>query len=287
MKLRQICSATLLGLATLTATLATTATPAMAAEAASHPTVSPNRYLEMLSRDNAVLLLVDHQVGLLSGVRDTTVGELKHNVVALANAARALGVPVIVTATMPDGMWGPTMPELTSALPDVKVINRTVINAWDDPAVRAAIEKTGRKQLIIAGVSLEICASFPALSAKLPAMMPGWCSMPPAPSTKPSAPLGCNACWGPVSRSPTTPLPRSRCCAATSIPRRTMSTAPSTCLSLPWCGRCKKVPRSRNSPRLRSDDRRLLLSSRGYIDDQTPDSLRPRQGPTAAHWQRL
>ena len=51
-------------------------------------------------------------------------------------------------------------------LPDVKVINRTVINAWDDPAVRAAIEKTGRKQLIIAGVSLEICASFPALSAK-------------------------------------------------------------------------------------------------------------------------
>ncbi|WP_421215840.1 isochorismatase family protein [Aeromonas jandaei] len=166
MKLRQICSATLLGLATLTATLATTATPAMAAEATSHPTVSPNRYLEMLSRDNAVLLLVDHQVGLLSGVRDTTVGELKHNVVALANAARALGVPVIVTATMPDGMWGPTMPELTSALPDVKVINRTVINAWDDPAVRAAIEKTGRKQLIIAGVSLEICASFPALSAK-------------------------------------------------------------------------------------------------------------------------
>jgi len=155
MKLRQICSATLLGLATLTTTLATTATPAMAAEAASHPTVSPNRYLEMLSRDNAVLLLVDHQVGLLSGVRDTTVGELKHNVVALANAARALGVPVIVTATMPDGMWGPTMPELTSALPDVKVINRTVINAWDD-----------RKQLIIAGVSLEICASFPALSAK-------------------------------------------------------------------------------------------------------------------------
>ncbi|WP_429186852.1 hypothetical protein [Aeromonas veronii] len=78
MKLRQICSATLLGLATLTATLTTTATPAMAAEAASHPTVSPNRYLEMLSRDNAVLLLVDHQVGLLSGVRDTTVGELKH-----------------------------------------------------------------------------------------------------------------------------------------------------------------------------------------------------------------
>ncbi|WP_374555452.1 isochorismatase family protein [Aquitalea pelogenes] len=125
-----------------------------------------NTNLNMLSRDNAVVLLVDHQVGLISGVRDIPLGDLKHNVVALAKAARTLGVPVIVTATMPDGMWGPTMPELTAALPGVKVISRTMINAWDDPNVRAAIEQTGRKQIIVAGVSLEICASFPALSAK-------------------------------------------------------------------------------------------------------------------------
>ncbi|MDR3565279.1 MAG: isochorismatase family protein [Negativicutes bacterium] len=120
----------------------------------------------MLSRDNAVLLLVDHQVGLISGVRDTTVGDLKHNVVALAKAAKTLGIPVIITATMPEGMWGPTMPELTDALPGVQVLNRTMINAWDDPAVKAAIEKTGRTQVLIAGVSLEVCAAFPALSAK-------------------------------------------------------------------------------------------------------------------------
>lgn len=162
MKMRHLFCASLLGLGFLTAPL----TPAIAADATNQITAAQNSYLKMLSREDAVLLLVDHQVGLLSGVRDISLGDLKHNVVALANAARALGVPVIITATMPDGMWGATMPELTTALPDVKVINRTVINAWDDPVVRAAIEKTGRKQLIIAGVSLEICASFPALSAK-------------------------------------------------------------------------------------------------------------------------
>jgi len=125
-----------------------------------------NANLTLLSRKNTVLLLVDHQVGLLTGVRDISVADLKHNVVGLAKAAHDLGVPVIVTATMPDGMWGPIFPELLQALPGTQVISRTTINAWDDPRVRAAIEKTGRKQIVIAGVSLEICASFPALTAK-------------------------------------------------------------------------------------------------------------------------
>ncbi|WP_211441313.1 isochorismatase family protein [Collimonas humicola] len=125
-----------------------------------------NAYLAPQSRDDTVLLLVDHQVGLFTGVRDMPVAELKHNVVALAKAAQALGVPVIMTATMPDGMWGPTIPELRAALPGVPVISRNVVNAWQDPQVQAAIRKTGRKQILIAGVSLEVCATFPALSAK-------------------------------------------------------------------------------------------------------------------------
>lgn len=124
-------------------------------------------YLSTLSRDNTVLLLVDHQVGLLTGVRDMNLEELKHNVVALAKAAQVMGIPIIVTATMPDGMWGPTMSELTSAIPGVQIISRTIINAWDDPQVQAAIKKTGRKQILIAGLSLEVCATLPALSAKL------------------------------------------------------------------------------------------------------------------------
>jgi nicotinamidase-related amidase len=118
-----------------------------------------------LSSDNAALVLVDHQVGLLSGVRDISIAELKNNVVSLAKAMRALKVPTIVTTTARESMWGPTFPELVSALPDIKVIDRNTVNAWDDPRVAAAIEATGRKKLIFAGVSLEVCAAFPAITA--------------------------------------------------------------------------------------------------------------------------
>ena len=139
--------------------------PAIAADLASPVTAVKASNLSLLSRDNTVLVLVDHQVGLFTGVRDIPVADLKHNVVALAKAAKLMGIPVVMTATMPDGMWGPTIPELTAVLPDVPVLSRTVINAWDDPKVRDAIKKAGRKQILIAGVSLEVCAAFPALSA--------------------------------------------------------------------------------------------------------------------------
>src|SRR3984893_227623 len=118
-----------------------------------------------LSSDNAALVLVDHQVGLLTGVRDITVAELKSNVVSLAKAMRTLKVPTIVTTTARDSMWGPTFPELVEALPGIKIIDRSTVNAWDDPRVAAAIEATGRKKLIIAGISLEVCAAFPAITA--------------------------------------------------------------------------------------------------------------------------
>jgi hypothetical protein len=88
--------------------------------------------LERLTPDNAALLLIDHQVGLFTGVRDIPAGELKHNVIALAKALKVLGVPIIVTATSPE-MWGPTIPELTEALPGISIINRTTVNAFDEP----------------------------------------------------------------------------------------------------------------------------------------------------------
>src|SRR6266550_8191539 len=93
-------------------------------------TKAPNRYHERLTSDNAALLLIDHQVGLFTGVRDIPVAELTHNVVGLAKAARALGVPTIVTATSPK-MWGPVIPELTQALPGISIIDRTTVNAFD------------------------------------------------------------------------------------------------------------------------------------------------------------
>ena len=118
-----------------------------------------------LTSDNAALVLVDHQVGLLSGVRDITVAELKSNVVSLAKAMRVLKVPTVITTTARDSLWGPTFPELVSALPDLPIIDRSSVNVWDDPKVAAAIEATGRRKLIFAGVSLEVCAAFPAMTA--------------------------------------------------------------------------------------------------------------------------
>lgn len=124
-----------------------------------------NRTYEPLTADNAAVILVDHQVGLLTGVRDYSIGELKHNVVALAKAAKALGLPIIVVTTARDSLWGPTIPELVEALPGIEIIDRSSVNAFDDPRVAKAIEATGRKKLIFAGVSLEVCAAFPAMTA--------------------------------------------------------------------------------------------------------------------------
>lgn len=123
------------------------------------------RNYEALTADNAALVLVDHQVGLMTGVRDYSTGELKHNVVALAKAARALKLPIVVTTTARDSMWGPTFPELVEALPGVEIIDRSSVNAYDDERVARAIEATGRSKLIFAGISLEVCAAFPAMTA--------------------------------------------------------------------------------------------------------------------------
>src|SRR6266576_3033361 len=124
-----------------------------------------NHLYQPLTSQNAALVLVDHQVGLMSGVRDYSTGELKHNVVALARAAKALKLPIVVTTTARDSMWGPTFPELVEALPGVELIDRSSVNAFDDERVARAIEATGRKKLIFAGISLEVCAAFPAITA--------------------------------------------------------------------------------------------------------------------------
>jgi nicotinamidase-related amidase len=152
-------AATMLGIAPPAA--ATTHLPFLQENVMSAPT----RPYEPLTSDNAALVLVDHQIGLMTGVRDYSTGELKHNVVALAKAAKALKLPIVVTTTARDSMWGPTFPELVEALPGVPIIDRSSVNAFDDPNVAQAITATGRKKLIFAGISLEVCAAFPAITA--------------------------------------------------------------------------------------------------------------------------
>jgi nicotinamidase-related amidase len=124
-----------------------------------------NRPYEPLTSENAALVLVDHQLGLMTGVRDMSPAELKHNVVGLAKAAKVLKLPIVVTTTARDRLWGPTFPELVEALPGVQIIDRSAVNAFDDAQTAQAIEGTGRKKLIFAGLSLEVCAALPAITA--------------------------------------------------------------------------------------------------------------------------
>lgn len=119
-----------------------------------------------LSKENAVCLLVDHQSGLISLVQDFSPGEFKNNVLALADIAKFFKLPTILTTSFESGPNGPIVPELKEAFPDAAYIARPgQINAWDNPDFVKAIEKTGRKQLIIAGVVTDVCVAFPALSA--------------------------------------------------------------------------------------------------------------------------
>ena len=125
----------------------------------------PRAFYEQLTADNAAVLLIDHQVGLFTGIVDFDVLTLKHNVVGLAKAAKVLGVPTIVTATAPEGVWGPTIPELLTARPDLDVLERTTINPWDEPRFAQAVTTLGRHKLIVAGISTEVCLGLTAIRA--------------------------------------------------------------------------------------------------------------------------
>jgi nicotinamidase-related amidase len=119
---------------------------------------------ERLTRNNALLLLVDHQVGLYTGVRDIDTLQLKHNIVGLTQAMLTLKVPVVVTTTT-EKMWGPLIPDLADVLPGVQRIERTTVNAWDEKRVVDAVKATGRKNLIVTGISTDVCLAFPAIAA--------------------------------------------------------------------------------------------------------------------------
>ena len=120
-----------------------------------------------LDKDDAVVLLVDHQSGLISLVQDYTPNEFKNNVLALAASAKFFGLPTILTTSFEDGPNGPLVPELKAMFPDAPYIPRPgQINAWDNPDFVEAVRKTGRRQLVLAGVVTDVCVAFVALSAR-------------------------------------------------------------------------------------------------------------------------
>ncbi|MDB6145008.1 MAG: hypothetical protein JWP80_4052 [Pseudomonas sp.] len=119
-----------------------------------------------LDKDDAVVLMVDHQAGLISLVQDFTPNEFKNNVLALADVAKFFKLPTILTTSFEKGPNGPIVSELKEMFPDAPYIARPgQINAWDNEDFVKAVKATGRKQLIIAGVVTDVCVAFPTLSA--------------------------------------------------------------------------------------------------------------------------
>lgn len=125
-----------------------------------------NGQVPRIDPDNAAMLLIDHQSGLFQTVKDMPMTELRANAVTLAKVASLAKIPVITTASVPQGPNGPLIPEIHEAAPHAKYVARKgEINAWDNDEFVKAVEATGKKQLIIAGTITSVCMAFPSISA--------------------------------------------------------------------------------------------------------------------------
>ena len=121
---------------------------------------------DRITPDNAAVLLVDHQTGLVNGIQDQSAPEFHAALNGLVQTAVAYDLPTVITSSAADGPNGPILPLITKHLPNAPLIARPgEINAFDNADFKSAVEKTGRKKLIIAGVSTDVCVTFAALSA--------------------------------------------------------------------------------------------------------------------------
>lgn len=120
----------------------------------------------MINPSDVAMLLIDHQSGLFNLVKDMSVAELRNNIIALAKVSTLLKIPVITTASVPEGPNGPVIPEIQQFAPHAQYIARQgQINAWDVPMFVKAVEQTKRKTLVMTGTLTSVCLAFPAICA--------------------------------------------------------------------------------------------------------------------------
>jgi len=113
---------------------------------------------------DSALVLIDHQVGTMKLIKTIPLAVVKRNTLALAKVAKVLGIPVVLTTGTEDKFQGPLLPEFEEILPEAfaaRVKRAGVINAWNDPNHKAAVEKTQRRNLIMAGVTTDVCLVYP------------------------------------------------------------------------------------------------------------------------------
>ncbi len=119
--------------------------------------------------ENSALLLIDHQVGTMQLIKTMPLEVAKKNTVGLAKMAKILRMPVVLTSGTENKFQGPLIPELNEVLPEAfaaRIKRGGFVNSWEDQAFRAAVEKTQRRNLIMAGVTTDVCLYSPAISAR-------------------------------------------------------------------------------------------------------------------------
>lgn len=122
---------------------------------------------EKFSADNTAMLLIDHQVGTMGWAKSMPFEELKRNALMLAKTAKILKIPTVLTSSMEEHAQGPLLTELETILPEAfagRIKRLGIVNAMDDENFAAAVKATGRRKLIIAGVTNDVCTVYPALS---------------------------------------------------------------------------------------------------------------------------
>lgn len=137
-----------------------------AAGAKASPVWAAGGKRERWTPGNCVFAFVDHQTGLMNLVNDTPAVEYKNYVVGLAKLAKLHNIPSVLTTSAEDGPNGPMLPEVRSLLPDAPMIARPgQINAWENADFVEAIRKTGRRKIVMSGITTDVCVTFAALSA--------------------------------------------------------------------------------------------------------------------------
>ena len=119
----------------------------------------------LLTPDNCALALIDHQPQMLFGVTNFDRQTIINNTVALAKTARVFGLPVVLTSVETKSFSGNVWPQLRAVLSNQEPIERSTMNSWDDKNFVAAIEKSGRKKILLSGLWTETCIALPTIQA--------------------------------------------------------------------------------------------------------------------------
>lgn len=124
--------------------------------------------LSPFSASDSALLLIDHQVGTMQLIKNLPLERVQKNTLALAKSAKILGIPILLTSSQEEMLQGPLMPDLVKLLPEenkARIKRAGIADAWTDPNFKGAVEKMGRRNLIMAGVTTDVCLVFPAINA--------------------------------------------------------------------------------------------------------------------------